>query len=313
MTAHPLSPTSLAGTDLLSLREVTGEQVEALVRSALEIKQNPGEYREALSGKGLLLLMQKTSTRTVLAFTAGMYQLGGYALRMDWDTSNFAISPLELEARYVSTSIDAVMARLLRYDDVAALAEHASIPVINGCCNTYHPSQTLADLLTVLEVFGRFEGVRLTYVGVHNNVTNSLLAGATKVGVQVNLVTPIEHKVDPELVAEAEATGLVRRYASVQEAAADSDVVYTDTWIDMENFDDPAYQPEKQRRIEQLTPFQLNATTLAGTDPYVMHDMPVHPGFEISAELVDTPKSVIFQQAENRLHSAKAILHSLLG
>jgi ornithine carbamoyltransferase len=300
---------------LLSLRELTGEQLSALVRKALEIKQNPAAYANALDGKGLLLLMQKTSTRTTLAFTGAIHQLGGYAVRLSWAESNFAISPLALEARYVSTTVDAVMARLRRWEDLAELAAHATVPVVNGCCTRYHPSQVVADCLTVLEVAGRWDGVRLAYVGVHNNVTNSLLAGCTRLGMHVNLVTPIVHDsaVDAELVAEAEATGLVRRFDTVAEAAKDSDFVYTDTWIDMEHFDDPAYQEEKQRRIDLMLPFQLNAQTLAGADPWIMHDMPIHPGFEISAETIDAPRSVIFQQAENRLHAAKAILHELMA
>ncbi|GGO11520.1 ornithine carbamoyltransferase [Microbispora rosea subsp. aerata] len=299
---------------LLSLREFTGEQLDALVRKALEIKQNPEAYRSALAGKGLLLLMQKTSTRTVLAFTAAIHQMGGYTVRMNWDESNFAISPLDLEARYISTTADAVMARLRSFDDVAALAANSSIPVINGCCSRYHPSQVVADCLTVLETAGRMEGVGLTYVGVHNNVTNSLLAGCTRLGMRVNLVTPLRHDgaIDDELVAEAEATGLVRRFDTVAAAAAESDFVYTDTWVDMEHFDDPDYQEEKQRRIKLMSPFQLNRDNLGGADPWIMHDMPIHPGYEISRELVDAPKSVIFRQAENRLYAAKAILHELI-
>ena len=300
--------------DLLSLRELSGPELDALLRKALDIKRDPAAYRDALAGKGLLLLMQKTSTRTTLAFTAGIEQMGGYAVRLAWEESNFSISPLPLEARYVSTTMDAVMARLKRFEDVDELARHTTIPVVNGCCNRYHPSQTVADLLTVLEVAGRFEGQRITYVGVHNNVTNSLLAGCTRLGIRVNLVTPIVNadSEDKELLAEAEATGLVHRYDDLAAALEHTDFVYTDTWIDMENYSDPAYAEERDRRIALMTPFQLNAQTLAGSDARVMHDMPIHPGFEISAELVDDPRAVIFQQAENRLYAAKAILHELM-
>lgn len=301
-------------SDLLSLRELSGSELDALVRKALDIKLNPGRYRDSLSGKGLLLLMQKTSTRTALAFTAGIEQMGGYAVRLDWDESNFSISPLSYEARYVSTTMDAIMARLKRFEDVSELARYADIPVINGCCNRYHPSQTVADLLTVLEVAGRFEGTRVTYVGVHNNVANSLLVGCTRLGIRVNLVTPIVNadSTDEELLDEAEATGLVHRYDGLRAALEHTDFVYTDTWIDMENYGDPAYAEERDRRIELMTPFQLNAQNLAGSGARIMHDMPIHPGFEISAELVDDPRAVIFQQAENRLHAAKAILHTVM-
>jgi ornithine carbamoyltransferase len=299
---------------LLSLRELDRNALTSVVTTALDLKRHPDSYTNALSGKGLLLLMQKTSTRTVLAFTAAIHQLGGYALRMNWQESNFSISPLALEARYVGTTVDAVMARLLRHQDVAELAAHAGIPVINGCDEKYHPSQAVADCLTVYENAGRFDGVRVTYVGVHNNVTNSLLVGCTRLGVQVNLVTPIVNDAasDPDLVSEAEGTGLLRRYDDVRSACANSDFIYTDTWIDMEHFSDPAYQEEKAHRIALMSPFQLNADTVGDSDVKIMHDMPIHPGFEISAELVDDPRSVIFQQAENRLHAAKAILLHLL-
>lgn len=301
-------------TDLVSLKELSAEQLSALVHRALDMKQHPADYRTTLQDKGLLVLMQKTSTRTVLAFTSAIHQLGGYAVRMNWNESNFAISPLEYEARYVGTTADAVMARLIRNEDITTFARYCDVPVVNGCDNRYHPSQAVADLLTVLETAGRFDGVRVTYVGVHNNVTNSLLLGATRLGVQVNLVTPIVNpdSVDPELDAEVEASGLVRRFDTLAEAVPHSDFVYTDTWIDMEHFDEPSYQEEKARRIGLMAPFQISAEVMAGSEAHIMHDMPIHPGFEIAAELVDDPRSVIFAQAANRLHSAKAILHDLV-
>ena len=301
-------------TDLVSLKELSAEQLSALVHRALDMKQHPADYRTTLQDKGLLVLMQKTSTRTVLAFTSAIHQLGGYAVRMNWNESNFAISPLEYEARYVGTTADAVMARLIRNEDITTFARYCHVPVVNGCDNRYHPSQAVADLLTVLETAGRFDGVRVTYVGVHNNVTNSLLLGATRLGVQVNLVTPIVNpdSVDPELDAEVEASGLVRRFDTLAEAVPHSDFVYTDTWIDMEHFDEPSYQEEKARRIGLMAPFQISAEVMAGSEAHIMHDMPIHPGFEIAAELVDDPRSVIFAQAANRLHSAKAILHDLV-
>lgn len=299
---------------LLSLRELDGDELAALVRKARDIKQNPERYASALAGKGLLLLMQKTSTRTVLAFTAAIHQMGGYAVRLNWEESNFAISSLPLEASYVGTTVDAVMARLRSHEDIAQLAAHSVVPVINGCCERHHPSQVVADCLTVLEVAGRFEGCRLTYVGVHNNVTNSLLAGCTRLGMRINLVTPMIHEaaVDSELLAEAETTGLVRRYETLDEALPHTDFLYTDTWIDMEHFNEPAYQEEKRRRVEVMMPFQLNTSTVAGYDVRIMHDMPIHPGFEIAPELISDPRSVILQQAGNRLHAAKAMLHYLL-
>jgi ornithine carbamoyltransferase len=281
----------------------------------LDAKRRPRVYENACARRGLLILMEKTSTRTTLSFSAAIAQTGGWSLVMDWADSNFTISPIHHEARYVSRNCDAIMARLRTWEALSTLAENATVPVINGCCTRYHPSQALADLITIREVAGRLEGTSVAYVGVHNNVTNSLLAGCTRVGVRVGLVTPMvnEPAWDQELVDEAEATGLVSRYESVQEAAAACDFVYTDTWIDMEWFSDPRYDEERTRRTALMSPFQLNRETLGDADVRVMHDMPIHPGFEIAEELTSDPRSIIYQQAENRLYSAKALLlHALV-
>ena len=290
--------------------EFDGPRLRALVDLALDVKARPEAYEDRLHRRGLLLLMEKTSTRTTLAFSAAAAQLGGYATRLDWRDSNFSISPLAYEARYVSSNADVIMARLRTFEAVSELAAASSAPVINGCCNRYHPSQALADLLTVREVHGELDGARVTYVGVANNVSNSLVAAGTRVGVTVGLVTPLENPPakDEALVARAEATGLLRRYATVQEAAPESDFVYTDTWVDMEFFTDPAYAEERDRRIATMSPFQLSEEHLAGATPWVMHDMPIHPGYEIDEALVDSERSVVFRQAGNRLHAAKALL-----
>jgi ornithine carbamoyltransferase len=298
-------------THVLSMDgEFSGEELEGLVDLALDLKRRPEAYEDAARRKGLLLLMEKTSTRTTLAFSAAIARLGGYATRLDWRDSNFSISPLAYEARYVSSNSDVVMARLKTFEAVSELAAHSSVPVINGCCNRYHPSQALADLVTVKEVAGSFDGASVTYVGVHNNVANSLVAAGTRVGLRVGLVTPIVNPpaIDEPLMARAEATGLVARYATVAEAAAASDFVYTDTWVDMEFFTDESYAEERDRRIATMLPFQLNHEQLEGSSARVMHDMPIHPGYEISADLVDDERSVIFQQAENRLYAAQALL-----
>jgi ornithine carbamoyltransferase len=271
-------------------------------------------YENALARRGLLILMEKTSTRTTLSFSAAIGQMGGWSLKLDWVESNFTISPIHHEARYVSRNCDAIMARLKTWEALSTLAENATVPVINGCCTRYHPSQALADLITIREAAGRLEGTSVAYVGVHNNVTNSLLAGATRVGVGVGLVTPMvnEPAWDQALVDEAEATGLVTRYESVREAAEKCDFVYTDTWVDMEWFSDPSYDEERERRTALMSPFQLNHETVGDADVRVMHDMPIHPGWEISEELTQDPRSIIYDQAENRLYSAKALLLNAL-
>jgi ornithine carbamoyltransferase len=300
---------------ILTLKELTSEEIKHIVGTAIEMKQKPEDYYTSLYKKGLLLLFQKTSTRTNLSFQAGIHQLGGYAVNLDWDKSNFSISPIQYEARYASKNSDVIMARLKKHSDVQELAKFSHVPVINGCCEKYHPCQSLADLMTIYEVKGTFEGVTLTYVGVHNNVANSLVAGCMKVGVKLNLVTPLinDQSWDEELMNEAFASGYVKQMENFAAAVAESDFVYTDTWVDMEFYNDPSYQEEKKARIDLMLPYQINHENLAGYNPYIMHDMPVHPGFEISEEMIESEKSVIYTQAENRMHAQKALLHYLLN
>ncbi|MGH7919895.1 MAG: ornithine carbamoyltransferase [Candidatus Dormibacteraceae bacterium] len=299
---------------VISLREFDGAQLRDLVRLAEECRLHPDRYQDALHRKGLVLLMEKTSTRTVLSFEAAINELGGYAVRLNWQDSNFSISPIHHEAAYVSRNCSAILARLKHNADLLELARGSLVPVINGCDDRYHPTQALADLITIKQVAGTFDDAQVTFVGIHNNVTNSLLVACTRVGVRVGLVTPERNQAswDEDLVAEARATGLVREYGSVEEAAPESTFLYTDTWIDMEHYHEPAYMTEAERRVELMTPYQLNERTLAGANPWIMHDMPIHPGFEIAEELVESPRSVIYQQAQNRLLSAKALLLTLV-
>jgi ornithine carbamoyltransferase len=203
----------------------------------------------------------------------------------------------------------------MRNSDLLQMAGASQVPVINGCDEKYHPSQAIADLITVKEKMGKLKGVRLVYVGIHNNVCNSLIEGCTKTGVKLTTVTPIfnEPSRDDKLMEEAKKTGLWETTLDVKKAVKDADVVYTDTWIDMEFFTDPKFAAEKEKRIKLMMPYQINKDLLRRTDAYVMHDMPIHRGYEIAAEVIRNPKSVIYEQAENRLYSAKAIYLKLLG
>ncbi|EFM10669.1 aspartate/ornithine carbamoyltransferase carbamoyl-P binding domain [Paenibacillus curdlanolyticus YK9] len=299
---------------LLSLKELSKDALQSIILTGIAIKKNPRKYNQACERKGLIMLFQKTSTRTNLSFQSAINQLGGYAVTLDWDASNFSISPIQYEARYVSSNSDMIMARLKKHADLLELAKYAKVPVINGCCDKYHPCQALADLMTVYEIIGTFSGVTITYVGIHNNVANSLIAGCVTLGIKLLLVTPIINgpSWDEELMRDAYASGYVENVDSLTDAAARSDFVYTDTWIDMEFFHEEHYQDEKNRRLEQMLPFQLNKANLRGHTPYIMHDMPVHPGFEIEEELIESERSVIYQQAENRMHVQKALLLYLL-
>jgi ornithine carbamoyltransferase len=300
---------------LLNLRDLDPSAVANILRKAVEIKADPARFRRAADGRGLLMLFEKTSTRTALSYQSAIARMGGYSVVLDWRQSNFPITPIEYETQYVSRNSDIIVARLRSHTTLRKLASSSRVPVINGCDDRYHPSQALADFLTILEVSGRFAGVTLCYVGVHNNVANSLVEGCIVLGVRLLLVTPLTHDsaVDHELERQALASGLVERRDDLASAAQEADFVYTDTWVDMEYFADPAYAEEKEQRIKLMTPFQVNRQNLGGADPWIMHDMPIHPGYEISADMVESERSIIYQQAENRMHAQQALLLRLLG
>jgi ornithine carbamoyltransferase len=300
---------------LLTLGDLSADEIREIIATAVAIKAEPATHRWAADAKGLLLLFEKTSTRTSLSFQSAMARMGGYSVVLDWEKSNFAISPIKHEAQYASRNSDLIVARLKSHADLEVLAANSDVPVINGCDDLQHPSQALADFLTIHEIAGSLDGIHVGYVGVHNNVANSLLEGCLLLGIRFTLVTPIvnEGSRDDALLERARASDLIT-WSDDLSVLDSLDFVYTDTWIDMENFDAPDYADEKSQRIAAMTPFQLNHDTVRSSTTRVMHDMPIHPGFEISDELVDDPRSIIYQQAENRMHVEKAlILHLLDG
>jgi ornithine carbamoyltransferase len=299
---------------LMNFNELTGKQLSDLVDLGLETKKNPQRYAQALTGKSVALIFQKTSTRTRVSFEVAMTQLGGHALYIDWRTTNFALADLGDEVQYLSRNVDGIMVRLLHNADLQKMMVASRVPVINGCDDKYHPSQCLADLITVKEKRGKLEGAKLVYIGIHNNVCNSLLEGCTKTGIKLTTVAPVfnEASRDEALLHEAQETGLWQSTLDVKAAVRDADFVYTDTWVDMEFFTDPKFAAEKEQRVKQMMPYQINAQLLKGSKAHVMHDMPIHRGYEITPEAIASPKSVIYEQAENRLYSAKAILLTLM-
>jgi ornithine carbamoyltransferase len=299
---------------LINFKELTSQELTELVDLGLKVKANPKEYLKTFEGKSVALIFQKTSTRTRVSFEVAMTQLGGHALFIDWRTTNFALADIGDEIQYLSRNVDCIMARLLFNSDLLKMAAESRVPVINGCDEKYHPSQALADLITIKEKCGKLKGAKLVYIGVHNNVTNSLIEGCTKTGVKLTTVTPIfnEASKDEKLISEAKKTGLWESTLDVKKAVADADFVYTDTWIDMEFFTDPKFEAEKQKRTKLMIPYQINTKLMKGSQAHIMHDMPIHRGYEISAEAINSEKSVIYEQAENRLYSAKAIMLKLI-
>lgn len=299
---------------LMNFKDLSGQQLGDLVDLGIDTKRNPQKYAKDLDAKSLALIFQKTSTRTRVSFEVAMTQLGGHALFIDWRTTNFTMADIGDEVQYLSRNVDGIMARLLCNSDLQKIMKTSQVPVINGCDEMYHPSQCLADLITIKEKQGKLKGAKLVYIGIHNNVCNSLIEGCTKTGVRLTTVTPIfnEPSRDETLLEAAKKTGLWTSTLNAKKAVDDADFVYTDTWIDMEFFTDPKFAAEKEKRLKLMMPFQINAELLKGSKAFVMHDMPIHRGYEISAEAIESPKSVIYEQAENRLYSAKAILLKLL-
>ncbi len=299
---------------LLTLKDWTPKQIEEAINRSIAIKKNPAKHRTTLLDKSLAMIFQKTSTRTRVSFEVAMTQLGGHALYLDWRTTNLVLADIRDETKYLSRNVDCIMARLFKHADLKAMAEASRVPVVNGCDEKYHPCQALADLMTVKEKKGKLKGAKLVYLGVHNNVCNSLIVGCTKTGVEITTVTPMKNEsaIDKELLKVAGKTGLHHSTLDVKKAVEDADFVYTDTWVDMEFFLDPKFKEEKEKRTKLMKPYRINKKLMKGSKAYIMHDMPIHRGYEISADVIDSPKSIIYQQSENRLHTAKAVLLELL-
>lgn len=304
-----------ARKDLIHWKDWATEDILDLLHLAERTEAHPLEFADSLKAKTLLMLFQKTSTRTRVSFEVAMTELGGHAIFLDWRASNLGLTKTWYEAAYLSSNCHVLMARVKENQELAELQKGSSVPVINGCCNKYHPCQALSDFLTLKQDAGTLTGLRLTYLGVLNNVANSLLSLAYAFGVHMTLVCPIRpiSDMDTEILERMRNAGLLTETLDPREAVKDADYVYTDTWVNMEYFYEPSAKDLKDERIRTMLPFQLNHELLAHSKAKVMHDMPIHPGYEITEELVIDPRSIIFTQAKNRLPAQKAILLRLLG
>jgi ornithine carbamoyltransferase len=300
--------------NLLHWHDWTDDDIRELLEFAVYVKGHRTFFNGAMLGRSIAMLFQKTSTRTRVSFEAAMTEMGGHAIYIDWMSSNFELTDIAFESRYLSRNVSLILGRLKKHEDLAAIAEGSEVPVVNGCCNLYHPCQSLADMLTIRMDAGKLAGLSVCYVGVHNNVVNSLIEITSALGVHLVLVTPLanEGALIDSVIARGQKHQTVSWEKDVRQAVKNVDYVYTDTWVDMEFFNDPAFANQKQERIDLMLPYQLNHKLLEGTRARVMHDMPIHAGYEISKELVMDPRSIIFQQAENRLDAQKAILIKLM-
>ena len=301
--------------DFLNLKKISSEDIEEIINNSIKIKQYPEDYYSALGNRSLAMIFQKTSTRTRISFEVAMTQLGGHSIYVDWMTTNLVLADLGDETKSISGYVDGIMARVRKNSDLKIIAEASNVPVINGCTEKYHPCQIIGDLVTIKEKKGYLKGLKLVYLGVHNNVCNSLVEGCTKIGMKITTVTPVVNKasIDKDLLKKAKETGLYKASHDAKAAVEDCDVVYTDTWVDMEFFLDPKYKKEKERRVNLMLPYQINKELLGNSDALIMHDMPIHRGSEIADKMVENRNSVIYSQSQNRLYSAKAILLKLLS
>jgi ornithine carbamoyltransferase len=300
---------------LISWKDWTDSEIEELLNFAIYVKQNRVYFSGHMAGRSMAMLFQKTSTRTRVSFEAGMTELGGHAIFLDWMSSNFSLSDIDFEAEYLSRNVSIIMARLKKNEDLLILKDGSHVPVINGCCNLFHPCQSLADILTiVMDKPKDWKKTKICYIGVHNNVVNSLIGITAALGIHLTLVTPIAS--EESKVKEIIDRGITKKTLSwekdVKIAVKDADYIYTDTWIDMEFFNDPGYQKEKKERIALMMPYQVNKDLMKHSQAKIMHDMPIHAGYEITRDVVKSDRSIIFTQAENRLDAQKAVILKLL-
>lgn len=303
--------------DLLTIGELSPENIEKILERShiLKEKQKNREPYCPLIGKTLGMFFEKASTRTRVSFEVGIYQLGGQAI---------FLTPQDLQigrgesiadtARVLSRYIDGLMIRTFSQRMVEELAKHATIPVINGLTDTHHPCQILSDLFTIKEKKGNLKGLKLCYIGDGNNVANSLLEGAAKVGINMSLACPGGYEPD-EKILRTVGEEVKKAGASLEllrdplKAAQGADILYTDVWASM------GQESEREKRLKVFRPYQINRKIVEAAKPdvLVMHCLPAHRGEEITDDVIDGPNSIVLDQAENRLHTQKAILEILMG
>ena len=300
--------------DLLSISGLTPEYIEDILELGKNIKTERGEYADSLKGKSIGLIFQKPSNRTRVSFEIGMVQLGGNAIYL---------GPQELEmgkresvkdvAAVLSRYLDGIVARTYKHEDVKELARYATVPVINGLSDRAHPCQGLSDIFTIKERFGTFKEVSLSYIGDGNNVLNSLMLAAAKVGLDMKVAAPKGYEPAPDMIriakSFAKASGSKLEFSGDPGSVANgADIIYTDVWVSM------GQEKEAARKEKAFKSFQVNdkILKLAKAGCIIMHCLPAHRGREITDSVIDSKNSVVYDQAENRLHVQKAILLKLL-
>ncbi len=314
---HYAPKARFAQRHLLTLQDWKEDEIYQSLALALKLKaeQKAGGCEKPLAGKTLAMIFAKSSTRTRVSFEVGASQLGAHALFLS--TADIQLGrgePIADTAKVLSRMVDGIMIRTFSQSDLSQLAQHGSIPIINGLTDEFHPCQVLADLLTIYEHKGTLKGLKLAFVGDGNNMAHSLLIGCSKLGLDVAVASPKGYQPNPTYVGwakeNAEAHGSrVEITEDPKEAAAQADVVYTDVWTSM------GQEKEAQERLKAFTGYQVNETLMqcAKDDALFLHCLPAHRGEEVSAGVIDGAQSVVFDEAENRLHAQKAVMALLMG
>lgn len=308
---------ALKHKDLISIHDLEIGEVALIldVAAKLKRKQKKGEPHQYLKGKSLAMLFSKASTRTRTSFEVGFYQLGGHPIYLSDDASQIGRGePVKDTARVLSRFVDGIMIRTFSHESVIELAKYASIPVINGLTDLLHPCQALTDMFTIQEKMKVLKGRKMVYVGDGNNMAHSLMYACAKVGMNMVCACPKGYQPDPDVLAEAQedaahAGCTITVEEDVMKAVKGADVLYTDTWASM------GQEEEHDARKKIFAPYQINAELLAAARPeaIVMHCLPAYRGEEITDDVIEGPQSVVFDQAENRLHVQKAIMALLMS
>ncbi len=301
----------------ISLHDITVDEFNSLLSLAAKLKaeQKAGKPHRILEGKTLAMIFTKSSTRTRISFEVGMYQLGGQALFLSANDIQLGRGETIYDtAKVMSRFVDGIMIRTFAHQDVLDLAKYGSIPVINGLTDLLHPCQALADLMTVYEHKGTLKGLKLSYIGDGNNVAHSLLYACAKAGMDISVASPKGYECDPEIVANAKEDASLTGSQILMtndpvEAITNADVVYTDTWASM------GQESEKAERVKIFKDYQIDSELFSKSKPdsIFMHCLPAYRGFEMTADVIDGERSVVFDEAENRLHAQKAVLATLMG
>jgi ornithine carbamoyltransferase len=307
--ALSLSPNLLTGA------EWNAAQVKELFRLAADVKAHPERYKTALAGRNLAMIFEKPSLRTRVTFEVGISSLGGTAVYLDHaDTHLGDRESIPDVGRCLSRWVQGIVARVFSQDALETLAAYAKVPVINALSDLYHPCQTLCDFFTIEEKFGSARGVTLAYVGDGNNVCHSLMVAGARVGAHVRIATPEGYEPDAKILetarcAAAATQGTIELFRSPEEAVSGAQAVYTDVWASM------GQEHEAEERAAIFAPYQVNSKLMsqAASDAVFLHCLPAHRGSEVTDEVMESPRSIVFDEAENRLHVQKAILLMLLS